>query len=141
VLRGDLKRDALRYAVPFVGDLHQPPHTVGTGRAATLRQWRSVPFGVGSSPDVIGRLLADRPSAIRGQPVVVQNVPGAAATIGADCIAKAPRDGSTIGLTGDAAMVVRAGMDPPPPYDPIDDLAPMTLLVRTRMQTVLRRSA
>lgn len=56
----DLKRDALRYALHFVGNIHQPPHTVGTGRAATLRQWRSVLFGAGSSPDVIGRLLADR---------------------------------------------------------------------------------
>lgn len=91
-----------------------------------------VPFGAGSSPDVIGRLMAERLSAIWGQPVVIQNVPGAGATIGVDRIAKAPRDGYTIGLTGDAAMVVRVSMDPPPPYNPITDLAPITLLVRTR---------
>jgi hypothetical protein len=60
----DLKCDALCYAVHFFRDIHQPPHTVGTGRTATLRQWRSVPFGAGNSPDGIGRLLADRMSAI-----------------------------------------------------------------------------
>lgn len=91
-----------------------------------------VPFGAGSSADIIGRLLAGRLTSMWGQPVVIQNVPGAAATIGVDRIAKAPRDGYTIGLTGDAAMVVRVSMDPPPPYDPLRDLTPITLLVRTR---------
>ncbi|WP_428672043.1 Bug family tripartite tricarboxylate transporter substrate binding protein [Reyranella sp.] len=91
-----------------------------------------VPFGAGSSPDVIGRLLAERLSAIWGQPVIVQNVPGAAATIGVDRIAKGPADGYTVGLTGDAAMVVRVSMEPPPPYNPLTDIAPITLLVRTR---------
>lgn len=91
-----------------------------------------VPFGAGSSADIIGRLLAARLTSMWGQPVVIQNVPGAAATIGVDRIAKAPRDGYTIGLTGDAAMVVRVSMDPPPPYDPLRDLTPITLLVRTR---------
>lgn len=67
-----------------------------------------------------------------GQPIVIHNVPGAGATIGVDRIAKAPRDGYTIGLTGDAAMVVRVSMDPPTPYDPLRDLTPITLLVRTR---------
>lgn len=91
-----------------------------------------VPFGASSPADIIGRLLAERLAAAWGQPVVVQNLPGASATIGVDRVAKASPDGHTIGLTGDGAMVVRISMDPPIPYDPRRDLAPISLLLRTR---------
>lgn len=91
-----------------------------------------VPFGAGSSADVLGRLIAERLTAIWGQSVVIQNLPGAAATIGVDKVARSAPDGYTLGLTGDGAMVVRISMDPPTPYDPRRDLAPISLLVRTR---------
>ena len=91
-----------------------------------------VPFGAGAAPDTIGRLLAERLAAAWRQPVVVQNLPGASATLGIDRVAKAAPDGYTFGLTGDGAMVVRVSMDPPIPYDPRRDLAPVSLLVRTR---------
>ncbi|MES2711461.1 MAG: tripartite tricarboxylate transporter substrate binding protein [Pseudomonadota bacterium] len=99
-----------------------------------------IPFGAGASPDVIGRLLAERLAARWGQPVVVQNLPGASATIGVDRVARAAPDGHTIGLTGDGAMVVRVSMDPPLPYDPLRDLAPISLLVRTRNLLVVNTS-
>ncbi len=99
-----------------------------------------VPFGPGSQPDLIGRLVAERLAAAWGQPVVVQNVPGASATLGVDRVAKAAPDGHTIGLTGDGAMVVRVSMDPPLPYDPRRDLAPVTRLVRTRNALVVHPS-
>jgi len=91
-----------------------------------------IPFGAGASPDVLGRLIAERLAAAWGQPVAVQNLPGASATIGVDRVAKSAPDGYTIGLTGDGAMVVRVSMDPPIPYDPRRDLVPVSLLVRTR---------
>ncbi len=91
-----------------------------------------IPFGAGSGPDVLARPLAERLSALWGQPVVVQNIPGASATIGVDRVARAAPDGYTIGITGDGAMVVRISMDPPLPYDPRRDLAPISMLVRTR---------
>lgn len=91
-----------------------------------------VPFAAGASPDILARVLAERLSAAWAQPVVVQNLPGASATIGVDRVAKAPPDGYTLGLTGDGAMVVRVSMDPPLSYDPRRDLAPISLLVRTR---------
>jgi tripartite-type tricarboxylate transporter receptor subunit TctC len=91
-----------------------------------------VPFGAGASPDISARVLAERLSAAWKQPVVVQNVPGASATIGVDRVAKAAPDGYTLGYTGDGAMVVRVSMDPPIPYDPRRDLAPIMLLARTR---------
>jgi len=105
---------------------------------STARAWPDrpvtlvIPFGAGAAPDGIGRLLAERLTARWNQPVVVQNVPGASSTIGVDRVARAAPDGYTIALTGDGAMVVRVSMDPAPPYDPLRDLAPISLLVRTR---------
>ena len=99
-----------------------------------------VPFGAGASPDILARVLAERLAAAWGQPVVVQNVPGASATIGIDRVAKAAPDGYTLGYTGDGAMVVRVSMDPPIPYDPRRDLAPISLLVRTRNLLVVHPS-
>lgn len=91
-----------------------------------------VPFGAGAAPDILGRLLAEALSGAWGRPVVVQNVPGASATIGVDRVSKAAPDGYTLCLSGDAAMVVRPSMEPPVPYDPLRDLAPVTQLVGTR---------
>lgn len=88
------------------------------------------PFGGGSSQDVLARVLAPRLMAAWGQPVVVQNVTGAAGVIGVDRAAKAT-DGHTLLLTGDAAIVVRVSMSPRLPYDPVRDLVPITLLGRT----------
>ncbi len=99
-----------------------------------------VPFGAGAAPDVVGRLLAERLAARWGQPVVVQNLPGASATIGVDRVARAAPDGHTIALTGDGAMVVRVSMDPPVPYDPLRDLTPISQLVRTRNLVVVHPS-
>lgn len=96
-----------------------------------------VPFGAGAPPDTIGRLLGERLSTAWGQPVIVQNLPGASATIGVDRVARAAPDGYTLGLTGDGAMVVRVSMAPPIPYDPRRDLAPVSLLVRTRNMLVV----
>lgn len=89
------------------------------------------PFGPGTSQDVLARLLAPRLQAAWGQPVVVNNVTGAAGTIGVDRVAKAQPDGYTLVLAGDAAIVVRVSMSPRPPYDPQRDLAPVSLLGRT----------
>ncbi|MBY0334413.1 MAG: tripartite tricarboxylate transporter substrate binding protein [Acetobacteraceae bacterium] len=99
-----------------------------------------VPFGAGSSPDISARIIADRLGAALGQPVVVQNMPGASATIGVDRVAKSAPDGYTLGYTGDGAMVVRVSMDPPIPYDPRRDLVPITLLMRTRNLLVVHPS-
>lgn len=91
-----------------------------------------VPFGAGAAPDIMGRQLAEALAGVWGRPVVVQNVPGASATIGVDRVSKAAPDGYTLCLSGDAAIVVRPSMEPPVPYDPLRDLAPVTQLVGTR---------
>jgi tripartite-type tricarboxylate transporter receptor subunit TctC len=88
-------------------------------------------FGPGTSVDLIARLIAPKLQAAWGQPVVVQNVVGAAGVIGADRVAKAPADGYTLLVTGDAAMVVRGSMEPKPPYVTQRDLAPISQLAIT----------
>ncbi|MCQ4159533.1 tripartite tricarboxylate transporter substrate binding protein [Roseomonas sp. GC11] len=82
-----------------------------------------VPFGAGGGTDVTIRLMAPRLSAILGQPVVVENRPGAGSTLGTDYVAKAPADGSvfvhaTLSSTGIARALYRNL-----PYDPLRDLA------------------
>src|SRR5690349_811247 len=58
-----------------------------------------VPFGPGSTPDVVMRLVADQLQQRLGQSFVVENKPGASGNIGTDAVAKAEPDGYTIGLS------------------------------------------
>ncbi len=98
------------------------------------------PFGPGSPQDLLARLLSPRMQAAWGQPVVVNNVTGAAGTIGVDRVAKAGPDGHTLVVSGDAAIVVRISMSPRPPYDPVRDLTPISLLGRTTNVLAVGRS-
>lgn len=97
-----------------------------------------VPFAPGNAADVISRLLAPTLSLNWGQPVVVQNVPGASGAIGVERIVRAAPDGHMLVMSGDAALVVRASMQPPLPYDPRRDLAPIILVARTPNLLVVR---
>ena len=58
-----------------------------------------VPFGAGSTPDVVARLIADHLQKKLGQPFVIDNKPGASGNIGTDAVAKAAPDGTTIGVS------------------------------------------
>src|SRR5882757_9707012 len=58
-----------------------------------------VPFGPGSTPDVVARLIADHLQKKLGQPFTVDNKPGASGNIGTDAVAKAKPDGDTIGIS------------------------------------------
>ena len=86
-----------------------------------------VGYPSGSSPDMQARLLAEPLSRALGQPVVVENRPGAGGNIGADLIAKA-EDGHTIGLVGNGPLTSSKHLYPKLPYDPIKDLAPVALI-------------
>lgn len=82
------------------------------------------PFGVGGGPDLIGRALAQSLSALWGQPVTVENHPGAGSTAGPALVAKAPADGYTLLLNTNAhaySSVFKAGL----PYDPLKDFVPI----------------
>lgn len=90
------------------------------------------PFPAGSgSTDTVARLMADRLRDMWGQAVVVQNVPGAAGSVGIARLAKSPKDGYTIATSGDAAIVVNISLYKTLAYDPIKDLVPIALVGRT----------
>lgn len=101
--------------------------------AQTSADWPSKPIRLivgypsGSSPDVQARLLVEPLARALGQPVVVENKPGAGGNIGADLIAKA-EDGHTIGVVGNGPLTSSRHLYPRLPYDPIKDLAPVALI-------------
>ncbi len=86
-----------------------------------------VGFGPGSTPDVMGRLVAERLQAKFGQPFVVENKIGAGGSIAAEAVARAEPDGTTFGVTIPGPMVVNP-MTAPVGYDPKTDLAPVMIL-------------
>ena len=98
-----------------------------------------VPFPPGGSTDVIGRRIAEKWQASMGQPVLVDNKPGAGGAVGAEQVAKAPPDGTTllIGVTGSNA--VSYSLNPKLPYQP-KDFEPVSLVVSAPLTIVVNAS-
>ena len=94
-----------------------------------------VGFPAGSSPDLLARLLAEPLSKALGQPVVVDNKPGAGGNIGVDAVAKA-NDGHTIGLTGNGPLSSAKMLYNKLPYDPVKDLRPISLVASSPLLLV-----
>jgi tripartite-type tricarboxylate transporter receptor subunit TctC len=86
-----------------------------------------VPLPPGGSPDYLSRLLAERLPATLGQPVVVENKPGAGGTIGREFVARAAPDGYTL-VMSESAHVLSAALGARLPYDPIKDFEPIALM-------------
>jgi tripartite-type tricarboxylate transporter receptor subunit TctC len=86
-----------------------------------------VGFPAGSSPDLTARTLAEPLSQALGQPVIVENKPGAGGNIGAAAVAQA-RDGHTLGLMINGNLTTAKLLNPATPYDPHQDLAPVSLI-------------
>ncbi len=86
-----------------------------------------VPFGPGSSPDMMSRVIAEQAAKDLGQPIVVQNRPGASGNLGTSVIAKAAPDGYTFGVSITGPMVNNTVLYDNLPYDPKKDLSPLTL--------------
>ncbi len=88
-----------------------------------------VPFGAGSTPDVVARLIADHLQKKLGQPFVIDNKPGASGNIGTDAVAKAAPDGTTIGVSIGGPLAINTLLFSKLPYDPKTDIAPITQLI------------
>src|SRR5678815_5097206 len=84
-----------------------------------------VPYAVGGSADVYGRVLAAKLSETMGQPFVIENRPGGGAVIGTDAVAKSAPDGHTV-LVMSNTHTVNETLIPKKPYDLLKDLAPVT---------------
>ena len=85
-----------------------------------------VPFTPGTGMDTIARTVAPRLSERLGQPVLVQNLPGASGNIGADHVAKAAPDGYTV-LMGANTMLMASQLYKNVPFNPVHDFAPVSM--------------
>ena len=104
---------------------------LGTGTAAMAQDWPAknisivVPFATGGTTDAVARTLGQELSKSLGKPVIVENKPGAGATIGADYVAKAKPDGYTI-LLGAVHHTIASSVYKKLPYDFQRDFAPVS---------------
>jgi tripartite-type tricarboxylate transporter receptor subunit TctC len=99
-----------------------------------------VPYTTGGSNDVIARLLAQQLQTQWGQPVVVENRPGAAGNIGSAEVAKAAPDGHTLLLTNINITSMNPALIANMPFDPQKDFAPISLLGTTTLALVVHPS-
>ena len=95
-----------------------------------------LPFSAGSSTDVLSRVLAEQLGQQLGQPVVVENKPGASGIIGTQQLARAAPDAYTIGLVSLASMAMVPPTLKEAPYDPIHDFVPLSMTGSTDMLLV-----
>ena len=88
-----------------------------------------VPFAPGGGADLMARILADPLSKRLGQPIVIENKPGAGATLGADFVAKATPDGYTLLWTTPGPQITNPYLIPKLPYDPFKDFTAIATVV------------
>jgi len=104
--------------------------------AATVhaQAWPSKPikyivnFAPGGTTDILARLLSPKLTEALGQPVLVENKPGQAGSLGADQLAKSPPDGYTIGAGTVSSHAINVALYSKLPYDVFKDFTPITLL-------------
>ena len=87
-----------------------------------------VPFPPGGGNDTVARALAQQLGPDLGQPVVIDNRPGAGGSVGAELAARAPADGYTLFLAGVGSHAVNPNLHAKLPYDAVKDFAPITLV-------------
>jgi len=95
-----------------------------------------VPFTAGPAPDIVARIIAEAMQRQLGQPVVVENRPGASGNIGADVVARAAPDGHTL-LVHTTTLVMNASLYRTLPYDPLGSFAPVLGLADVEYALVL----
>lgn len=102
-------------------------------------RWIS-PWSPGGANDILSRAIGNEISKVLGQPVVVENRPGASGTTGTATVAKSPADGYTITLGSTPSYATAPSMYPGLQYDPIKDFAPITLVARVSNLLVVNPS-
>src|SRR5256885_15412835 len=98
------------------------------------------PFGAGGGPDIIARAVSPKLSALWGQPVTVENHPGAGSTAAPALVAKSPPDGYTL-LVNSSAHAYSAAVLKNLPYNPLKDFIPVAPLTSQPYVLVASRTA
>ena len=130
-------RRALLCAAASAATLCALPHAQAQGTYPNKPIRMVVPFAAGGATDVLARVIGQKMSAGMGQPVVIDNKPGAAGIIGTDAVAKSPADGYTIVLGLSNSLMTNEFLYDKLPYDTQRDLtlvyqiamAPLVLVV------------
>jgi len=86
-----------------------------------------VPYGAGSSPDVMARIVGEKLAVRLGQPVIIENRVGAGGNVGTGAVAKAPGDGYTFVISTNGPLVYNTVLYRKLPYDPFTELRPVVL--------------
>ena len=104
--------------------------------SAAAQAWPSkpirwvVPFQPGGTTDILARTIGEKLATVLGQPVIVDNRPGAGGGVGAEFTAKAPADGYTIMGGTISTHAINASLYKNLPYDPVKDFVPITMIAR-----------
>jgi tripartite-type tricarboxylate transporter receptor subunit TctC len=96
-----------------------------------------VPFAAGGTTDILARTISERLSVALGQPVIVENKPGAGGGVGAAEVAKAAPDGHTIMGGTISTHAINASLYKSLPYDPVKDFVAITLIARVPNMLVI----
>ncbi|HEY2817692.1 MAG TPA: tripartite tricarboxylate transporter substrate binding protein [Casimicrobiaceae bacterium] len=87
-----------------------------------------VPYPAGGTSDILARAIGQKLGNAWGQPVVVDNKPGANGNVGADIVAKAPADGYTLLLADIGSLAISPSVYPTLPFDPVKDFAAVSMV-------------
>ncbi len=98
-----------------------------------------VPFAAGGPVDITGRLMAQHMSALLGQTVIVENVPGAGSMTGANRVAQAPPDGYTFLYGNSSTHTFSQIIHKKPAYDAVADFAPVAVFVENSKVLLVRK--
>lgn len=96
-----------------------------------------VPSSAGGGTDVLARTIGEKMREQLGQPVVVENKPGANGIIGADAVAHAPADGYTLLVSANNAMSANVSLYKKLSYDPVRDFTPVVMLISSPLMLVV----
>jgi tripartite-type tricarboxylate transporter receptor subunit TctC len=122
-----MKATRRRQVLSFAGGVMATPLVLRSALAWPDQPIRLVvPFTPGGGPDIIARFVAERLSPKLGQPVTVENLPGASGNIGSQQVARAKPDGQTL-MSSVNTLVMNASLYKNLPYDPVADFAPLGL--------------
>jgi tripartite-type tricarboxylate transporter receptor subunit TctC len=128
---------AIALATASFGGLAASAHAQGAKDWVPTRTVRIIVPIVGSTNDALARLVAPKLQAVLGQPVIVENKPGAGGNIGADMVAKSAPDGHTLLIGFNGPLAINPTLFEKMPYDSLKDFAPITLAVTSPQYLVV----
>ncbi|HEX7864980.1 MAG TPA: tripartite tricarboxylate transporter substrate binding protein [Variovorax sp.] len=129
------RRFGLLLSASAVLGIHAPVFAQGAWPDRPIRL--VVPFSPGGGTDLVARAMGQTLSEHLGQPIVIDNKPGASTIIGTDAVAKAAPDGYTLLLSGSTSFSVNPALRTKLPYDMLRDLAPIAIVARTPLVLVV----